>query len=59
MGEEEGDFEDEFPGFSWQKSVSTTPFKEARRVGLSIIWKEGFRERRIDLIAYITNTKVE
>ena len=59
LGEDEGDFEDTFPGFSWQKSVSTTPFEEARRVALSIIWKEGIRERRVDVIAYITNTKVE
>ena len=60
LGEDEGDFEDEFPGFSWQRSVSTTPFEEARRVALSIMWKEGIREeRRIDVIAYITNTKVE
>ena len=59
LGEEGGDFEDEFPEFSWQRSVSTTPFEEARRVALSIMWKEGIRERRIDVIAYITNTKVE
>ncbi len=59
LGEDEGDFEDKFPGFSWQRSVSVTPFEEARRVALSIMWKEGIRERRIDVIAYITNTKVE
>ncbi len=59
LGEDEGDFEDTFPGFSWQRSVSTTPFEEARRVALSIMWKEGIRERRVDVIAYITNTKVE
>ena len=59
LGEDEGDFEDTFPGFSWQRSVSVTPFEEARRVALSIMWKEGIRERRIDVIAYITNTKVE
>ncbi len=59
LGEDEGDFEDTFPGFSWQKSVSTTPFEEARRIDLSVIWKEGTRERSVDVIAYITNTKVE
>jgi hypothetical protein len=59
LGEDEGDFEDKFPGFSWQRSVSVTPFEEARRVALSIMWKEGIKERRVDVIAYITNTKVE
>ena len=59
LGGEEGDFEDKFPGFTWQKTVSMTPFEEARRVDLSILWKEGIRERRVDVIAYITNTKVE
>ena len=59
LGGEEGNFEDNFPGFTWQKTVSMTPFEEARRVNLSVIWKEGIRERRVDLTAYITNTKVE
>ena len=59
LGGEEGDFEDKFPGFTWQKTVSMTPFEEARRVDLSVIWKEGIRERRVDVIAYITNTKME
>jgi general secretion pathway protein I len=59
VGEDEGDFEDEFPGFTWKKTVAMTPFEGARRVDLSIIWKEGFRERRVNVIAYITNTKVE
>jgi general secretion pathway protein I len=59
LGGEEGDFEDQFPGFTWQKTVSMTPFEEARKVDLSVIWKEGIRERRVDVIAYITNTKME
>jgi general secretion pathway protein I len=59
LGEEEGDFEDAFPEFTWRQRVSETPFEEARRVDLSIIWKEGTRERSVDLIAYITNTKTE
>lgn len=58
-GEEEGDFEDQFPGFIWKKTVSETPFEEARRVDLSIVWKDGIRERRIDIVSYITNTKIE
>ncbi len=59
LGEEEGDFEDKFPGFTWKQRVSMTPFEEARRIDLSVIWKEGTRERTVDMIAYITNTKVE
>jgi len=59
LGEDEGDFEDKFPGFTWKKAVSMTPFEEARRVDLSIIWKEGNREKTVDVVAYITNTKTE
>jgi len=59
LGEEEGDFEDQFPGFIWKKVVSETPFEEARRVDLSIVWKYGIRERRVDVVSYITNTKIE
>ena len=59
LGEEEGDFGDTFPGFTWKTVVSMTPFEEARRTDLSVIWKEGTRERRVDVIAYITNTATE
>ena len=59
LEEEEGDFEEQFPGFTWKKVVSETPFEEARRVDLSIVWKDGIRERRVDVVAYITNTKIE
>ena len=59
LGEDEGDFEEQFPGFTWKKAVSMTPFEEARRVDLSIIWKDGIRERRVDVVSYITNTKIE
>ncbi|NIS60472.1 MAG: hypothetical protein GTO13_07195 [Proteobacteria bacterium] len=59
LGEDDGDFEDTFPGFTWKKAVSMTPFEEARRVDLSITWKEGNRERTVDVVAYITNTKTE
>ncbi len=59
LGEEEGDFGDAFPGFTWKTAVSMTPFEEARRIDLSVIWKEGTRERRVDVIAYITNTATE
>jgi type II secretion system protein I len=59
LGEEEGDFEDQFPGFIWKKVVSETPFEEARRVDFSIVWKDGIRERRVDVVSYIANTKIE
>ncbi|UCD72362.1 MAG: hypothetical protein JSW70_05040 [Syntrophobacterales bacterium] len=59
LGEEEGDFGEQFPGFAWKQAVSMTSFEEARRVDLSIIWKDGIREKRVDVVAYITNTKIE
>ena len=59
LGEEEGDFEEQFPGFTWKKAVSVTPFEEARRVDLSIVWQDGIRERRVDVVSYITNTKIK
>ncbi len=59
LGEEDGDFGEQFPGFTWETAVSETPFEEARRVDLSIVWKDGIRERRVDVVSYITNTKIE
>jgi type II secretion system protein I len=59
LGEEEGDFAEQFPGFTWKKAVSVTPFEEARRIDLSIVWRDGIRERRVDVVSYITNTKIK
>jgi general secretion pathway protein I len=59
LGENEGDFEDTFPRFTWKTTVSMTPFEEARRIDLSVLWKEGTWERQVDVIAYITNTATE
>jgi general secretion pathway protein I len=59
LGEEDGDCGEQFPGFTWRTEVSETPFEEARRVNLSIVWKDGIRERRVDVVAYITDTKTE
>jgi type II secretion system protein I len=56
LEEDEGDFEEQFAGFSWKKAVSETSFEEARRVDLSIVWKDGINERRVDVVTYITNT---
>jgi type II secretion system protein I len=59
LEEEEGDFEEQFAGFTWKKAVSETSFEEARRVDLSIVWKDGIKERRVDVVTYITNMKME
>ena len=59
LGEDDGDFGDAFPGFTWKTTVSMTPFEEARRIDLSVVWKEGTRERRVDVIAYITKTATQ
>jgi type II secretion system protein I len=59
LEEDEGDFEEQFSGFSWKKAVSETSFEEARRVDLSVVWKDGIKERRIDVVTYITNTKMK
>ena len=59
LEEDQGDFEEQFSGFSWKKAVSETSFEEARRVDLSIVWKDGIKERRIDVVTYITNTKTK
>lgn len=59
LGEEQGDFEEQFPEFTWRKAVSVTPFEAARRVDLSIVWQDGIRERSVDVVSYITNTKIK
>lgn len=67
LEEEEGDFMEEEPdeeltanyaGFRWKKSIEAVQFggmtfDNARKVKVTIFWKEGRRERQLDLIMYL------
>lgn len=67
LEEEEGDFQEEetdeelkanYAGFRWKKSIEAArfggmTFDNARRVKVTIIWKEGERERHLDVVTYL------
>lgn len=67
LEEEEGDFQEEetdeelkasYAGFQWKKSIEAArfggmTFDNARRVKVTIIWKEGGRERHLDVVTYL------
>jgi type II secretion system protein I len=67
LGEDEGDFQEEetdeelsasYGGFRWKKSVEAVQFggmtfDNARRVKVTIMWKEGSREKELDVVVYL------
>lgn len=69
LQEEEGDFLEEetdeetkvsYAGFRWKRSIEAARFggitlENARRVKVTITWKEGERERHLDAVMYLAS----
>lgn len=52
LGGDAGEFGEEFPGFTWQRDVLTTPFDLAREVHLQVSWPDRGRTETLDLVFY-------
>ena len=51
--EKEGEFEEEaFKGFTWKKAVAPTAITTITEVRVAVLWKEGEREERVELVSY-------
>ena len=51
--EEEGEFEEkEFKEYVWKKTISPTPFAQIMEVRVAVLWKEGEREEKVELVSY-------
>jgi general secretion pathway protein I len=58
VGEDEGEFGDEFPGYRWKGQVSEVPtYDFIREVRLSVLWGELGKERSVDLVSYVREEK--
>ncbi|MDD5434104.1 MAG: type II secretion system minor pseudopilin GspI [Nitrospira sp.] len=51
-GDNSGGFED-YPGFSWQSTVSDTAYEHMKEVKVEISWGDGAGRRSIDLVNYV------
>ncbi len=51
--EEEGEFEEEeFKGYTWKKVIAPTPITSIMEVRVAVLWKEGEREEKVELVSY-------
>ncbi|MDF1553695.1 MAG: prepilin-type N-terminal cleavage/methylation domain-containing protein [Deferrisomatales bacterium] len=52
LGGDTGEFGAEFPGYTWQRDVLTTPFDLAREVHVQVSWPDRGRAETLDLVFY-------
>ncbi len=51
--EDDGEFpETEFKGYTWKKTIVTTPFIRVLEVHIAVGWKEGIRDETVELVSY-------
>ncbi|MDP8256878.1 MAG: prepilin-type N-terminal cleavage/methylation domain-containing protein [Candidatus Alcyoniella australis] len=56
LEDDEGDFGELFPGFTWRVEVDESFFPDVREVHLLILWQEGPSPRELDLLYFIADT---
>ncbi len=54
VGDEKGDFGEDYPNFRWEKSIGLTELKEMRKVVVTVFWPEGKDEKKMELVTYIS-----
>jgi general secretion pathway protein I len=50
--ETDGEFEEEFSGYTWKKIVAVTPVPQIMEVRVAVLWKDGEREEQVELVSY-------
>ena len=54
VGEDTGDFGEDFPGYQWHSQVSETPYEQIREIKLIVYWgKEEGGGKSVDLVSYV------
>ena len=51
-GKTSGEGGEAFPGFRWEQVVSSTEIPILRQGLVRVLWKDGTRERNLELVAY-------
>ena len=50
-----GDFEEEYPGFKWERSISEIGMEGLRKVVVRVLWQEGESEENVELVTLVSN----
>ena len=51
--EDEGEFKEEaYADYTWKKTISLTPLIPIKEVRVAVLWKEGKREEKVELVTY-------
>jgi general secretion pathway protein I len=50
--EKDGKFEEEFADYTWKIIVVPTPVPQIMEVHVAVLWKEGEREDKVELVSY-------
>lgn len=51
--EKEGEFEEEeFGDYAWKMIVAPTPVPQVMEVRVAVLWREGEREEKVELVSY-------
>ncbi len=51
--EDDGEFpETEFKGYTWKKTIVPTPLIRIMEVHIAVLWKEGARDEKVELVSY-------
>lgn len=55
-GEQQGDFGEEYPGYSWIQTVEPTDMPEVVRVTVTVTWPMGFRRGQASFTTMLRTT---
>jgi hypothetical protein len=50
--EKDGEFEEEFSDYTWKIIVVPTPIPQIMEVRVAVLWKEGERAEKVELVSY-------
>lgn len=57
VGEREGDFGEEHPGYKWKQEVKATPYEVVRELNVDVLWREGGHNETVHFTTFLFNAK--
>jgi general secretion pathway protein I len=51
--ERSGDFGERYPGYRWTSAIDETPLAGWLEVRVEVLWPEGARQERVELVTYV------
>lgn len=57
VGELEGDFGEDYPGYTWKQEVKPTPYDVVRELVVTVFWEEGKAREEVRFTTYLFNVR--